>query len=333
MTRGTTRRPTAHRLRDVLRETVTPLLPRGEPYALLGYPAYPNVGDNAIWLGALALLDARQAGPPSYMCTEKTYDAEALRRAVRGGPILLTGGGNFGDLYPRHQRLRERVVRDFPGNRIVQLPQTIEYERDEAAAESRRVLEAHPDLTVLVRDEASLRVCRDQLGVEGRPCPDLAFALAPLRRPEPMGQHVVWLLREDHERRARGGLEEPGSSVDWPPDPRRGLFALQRRLRRIVARSPARHPHLAGTLQRTFRPAARRRLHRGCALLASGRAVVTDRLHGHILSLLMGIPHVLLDNDYGKNRGFHERWTRDAPEVRWSDGPLDACRGLLGPEA
>ncbi|MFT4085249.1 MAG: polysaccharide pyruvyl transferase family protein, partial [Nocardioides sp.] len=35
-------------------------------------------------------------------------------------------------------------------------------------------------------------------------------------------------------------------------------------------------------------------------LFAGARLVVTDRLHAHVLAGLMGIPHVVLDNSYGK---------------------------------
>ena len=34
----------------------------------------------------------------------------------------------------------------------------------------------------------------------------------------------------------------------------------------------------------------------GFMYLSRGRVVATDRLHGHILSTLMDIPHVLIDN-------------------------------------
>jgi exopolysaccharide biosynthesis protein PssK len=62
----------------------------------------------------------------------------------------------------------------------------------------------------------------------------------------------------------------------------------------------------------------------GCRLLARGKVVVTDRLHGHILSLLLGIPHVLLDNSYGKLRHFHETWTWSMPRVRWVESSAEA---------
>lgn len=321
--------PIVPSLRERLRAIVAPHLPQGEAYALLGYPAYANVGDSAIWLGALALLRAHGAGRPRYTCTAHTFDAEALRRQVPRGTLLLTGGGNFGDLYPSHQRMREQVVQAFPGHRIVQLPQTIHYRDERALAASRRVLEAHDDFTLLVRDDRSLALAREGLGVRSAPCPDLAFALGPRAVRRAPDRDVVWLLREDHERApAQPRGPRPPAAVDWPAEPRRGLFGLQRRLRRSVAKAPARRTRKADLLQRTFAPVARARVHAGIDLLASGRAVVTDRLHGHVLCVLLAIPHVFLDNSYGKNKAFHERWTAGVPTVRWSSGAEETARHL-----
>jgi len=46
----------------------------------------------------------------------------------------------------------------------------------------------------------------------------------------------------------------------------------------------------------TYLWAAGARLRRGCDVLSQGRVVIADRLHGHILSLLLGLPHVLMNN-------------------------------------
>lgn len=51
------------------------------------------------------------------------------------------------------------------------------------------------------------------------------------------------------------------------------------------------------------------RLARGFAMRSRGEVVLTDRRHAHVLSVLLDIPHVLLDNSYGKVRGFAEQWT------------------------
>jgi pyruvyl transferase EpsO len=50
-------------------------------------------------------------------------------------------------------------------------------------------------------------------------------------------------------------------------------------------------------------------------LLSAGRVVVTDRLHAHLLSLLLAIPHAVLDNTYGKLGRFLDAWTGAAEGV------------------
>jgi pyruvyl transferase EpsO len=77
-------------------------------------------------------------------------------------------------------------------------------------------------------------------------------------------------------------------------------------------------------LSRLYVPLAHERLHRGLTLLASGRVVITDRLHGHILCLLMGVPHVVLDNTYGKLSTFRDAWTADVDSAWWASTPAEA---------
>jgi hypothetical protein len=82
----------------------------------------------------------------------------------------------------------------------------------------------------------------------------------------------------------------------------------------------------------TFDPLAERWVDRGCAILARGRVVVTDRLHGHLLALLQDIPHVVLDNSYGKLRSVYDTWTHASPVAHWAESPdeaLTTARGLV----
>ena len=66
-------------------------------------------------------------------------------------------------------------------------------------------------------------------------------------------------------------------------------------------------------------------LSRGLDLLSAGRVVVTDRLHAHILCLLLGIPHVVLDNSYGKVHGFLDTWTKGSSLVHKAANPQEAA--------
>jgi pyruvyl transferase EpsO len=57
------------------------------------------------------------------------------------------------------------------------------------------------------------------------------------------------------------------------------------------------------------------RLRRGIRLLTQGRRVVTDRLHAHILCVLLDMPHAIIDNSYGKLSSFVETW--EGNDVSW----------------
>ncbi len=314
---------------EAIDRALRPLLQRGSRCALLDFPNYPNVGDNAIWLGELEYL--RRAGVEIvYRSDQVAYSREQLAARIGDGTILLSGGGNFGDLWPAHQWFREEVVSSFRRHKIVQLPQTIEFTNGSNLARARSVLERHPDLIVLARDERSLDVARDKLRVEAHLCPDMAFALGPLERPYAASKEIVWLLRSDHE---SAGRSRPAVATDWPDDEApgaQGRFSMSAARWAQEALSPrVAHRHrLDAVASRTLAAVndwlARARLARGLRTLSEGRVVVTDRLHGHVLSLLLGIPHVLLDSRHGKLRSFHETWTIGNDLVRWADSSYEA---------
>jgi exopolysaccharide biosynthesis predicted pyruvyltransferase EpsI len=304
---------------------------RGRPYALLDFPSYANAGDAAIWLGTSALLEALGFPPPAYTCDNRTFEPDVLARAVGDGPILLRGGGNFGDLFPKHQELRERVVREFPNNRIVQLPQSIHFESPEARDRAGRALAGHRALTVLVRDATSLERARD-LGLSAALCPDLAAGLGPLPKREAPVRRIHWLTRKDHWRIHAAFPIADVPSSDWPKERTSvgGLHASW--LASLIRRRRFRGLPLRRWLSRTYDPAARRRLARALELLGTAAVVVTDRLHGHILCLHTGTPHVLIDERTGKVRAYHDTWTRGAPGVVFADrieDALDRAREML----
>src|SRR5262249_53851066 len=66
------------------------------------------------------------------------------------------------------------------------------------------------------------------------------------------------------------------------------------------------------------------RLERGCRVLRRGGVIVTDSLHAHILGLMLGIPTVVTDNNYGKLRGTFETFTNALPLAHWAETPDEA---------
>jgi pyruvyl transferase EpsO len=307
-----------------VREKVAALVPRGARVALLDFPDHGNVGDSAIWLGELALLRALGA-TLVYVATRRTFRANRLRaRLGKGGIVLLHGGGNLGDLWPRHNEHREAVVaelREFP---IVQFPQSVHFQDPALLARTGGVLRTHPQLTLLVRDRRSLGLARDQLGVPSVLCPDSAFALGPLPRPVAPDRDIVWLSRADKEAPASGpyaGLEHV-EREDWVHERRTVLRRLNTTLGYWDA-TPER------VTEWVFRSLGWERVRRGCRLLARGRVVATNRLHGQILALLMGIPHFVSDTRHGKVSDFFHTWLSDRIPEAWCNSEGEAVSRAL----
>ena len=310
-------------LRDHLLRGLAPLVAGAPAIALLDFPAHANVGDSAIWLGALEALRVLEAPAPSYTCDSDHYDRRALARALGdAGIILFTGGGSFGDLWERPLRFRERVVGDFPRHRIVQLPESAHFVHAESLARARATFNRHDHVTLLARDAASLTLFQREFRAPSTLLPDMAFALGPLPRPGSATGDLLWLKRGDREDRWPGAVIP--AATDWLIDEPDWLISLTGRLQQRLKSSPRLRPALARVLARAHAPVAQRRLARGVRLLASARTVVTDRLHGHILALLLGIPHVILDNSYGKLHQFAAAWTHASPLVHLAHSPPEA---------
>lgn len=313
-------------LNETINEVLQPLLRDARAVALLDYPNYANVGDSAIWLGEIRYLK-RTGIRIAYTCDQESYARERVARRVGQTTILISGGGNLGDLYPHHQRFREAVIQAFPGNKIIQLPQTIHFKDRANLARAREIFNAHPDLTLLVRDTQSLDLARNEFRAKAVLCPDMALALATLKPSGPPSRSVLWLSRTDLELSGHTRLLSVPNEIevtDWMHDEP----TLIKQITEWATQQIGRHPRLLGRLEalpsKTGAAIARQRLNHGIRILSRGGVVVTDRLHGHILSLLLGIPHVILDNNYGKVRGFFETWTQDAELAHWADSATEA---------
>lgn len=299
-------------LRGLIEKLLDPVADNSEGYALLDFPDYTNVGDSLIWLGELAFFAKNAKCAPGYTCTTRGFDAERLRKAVPVGPIWLSGGGNFGDLWPRFQHFREAVLTAFPDRKIIQLPQTLHFSSDSAIDHTRRFISAHRDFTLFVRDHKSLAFAEKKFDCAVYLAPDMAFNLGEQGRQIAPDHEMVALIRTDKEAALnRGDISIDRKDVlatDWIIEDKPSM------LKRIVGKLTNGRT-LAIENSSIFPIIAENEMRRGMDILGRGRVVITDRLHGHILSLLMRVPHVVVDNRYGKVSNFVTAWTGDDSTV------------------
>lgn len=294
----------------VLNNVLRPLIPSGAPLAFFDFPNYANVGDSAIWLGQMAFFKAIGSSPIV------AVDAKGLIGGVppplpEGTVVFINGGGNFGDIYRQHQLLRARVIERYQGHRVVQLPQSIHFESSAKLDECKKMLSPHPDFHLLVRDSQSLELAKKIHAGNSQLCPDMALCIGAFQRTKRAEVPILALLRSDSET-AIDSEREPVDDIeytDWLNEPN----SLLKRMVRMVDTGQSRYPKGLQIMYRHKRPLysalARQRFRRGCDILSRGRVVVTDRLHAHILCTLMGIPHVVLDNHYGKIARFRQVWS------------------------
>lgn len=295
----------------LLKNAIATLLNPNDEYALLDFPDQPNVGDSAIWVGECALFNEFFGKKPRYVCTIYDFDPEQFLKEHPQGPILLHGGGNFGDVWPAFQEFRERVMLLVPGRQIIQLPQTIHFHNQSSIDRCAQQIKQHGNFHLMVRDQKSYTLAKENFGCPVSFLPDMAFGMGALQRPTKGIKKPFILLRTDSERASytTDSLRKLPDSVveDWLDEPKffRKLIKLKIMLyflgRGGFNKTPGRYM--------LYESLANGRLNRGTGMLSSGVVVLTDRLHAHILCTLMDIPHVALDNNYGKVFSYMDAWT------------------------
>ncbi|MBB4004799.1 polysaccharide pyruvyl transferase family protein [Aurantimonas endophytica] len=323
-------------LRDRIDATIPPLVPVSAPerIAVLDAPDYPNVGDPLILLGQLAFL--RRAFPRAkiVIASRRTY-ADSVAPAIEEADCLfLTGGGNFGDIWPGHHDFRLKLIARFRDKPIIHFPQSFHFAGDGSLTETQRVLGVAQNLTILARDAKGLDFARRHFPCRSELCPDMAFALGRLAAPEPE-MDFACLLRTDKEILAdksaeiEDALSNSGATyaiADWLEN-RPGLEKIHGATRLLV-RMGMPPEWLATHGLPIFEAYANSRLKFGVHLLGRGRTVVTDRLHGAILATLLGRPRYIFDSLDGKIRAFYDTWLRGETDAVFF-GDVDELRHKL----
>ena len=142
-------RTTREDLRALIHEELAHLIEGS--CCLLDVPGHRNIGDLLIWRGEMDFLSSI-GKKPGYVSATGSCDE---RRVAGYDTILLHGGGNFGDLWHRHQLFRESIVSRFRDRRVILFPQTVHFQNPDNLESARRSFGTHPDLYLCARDAVS----------------------------------------------------------------------------------------------------------------------------------------------------------------------------------
>lgn len=282
----------------------------------LDAPAYGNLGDQVI---AYAINRFCKSLLPSFEMLE--FQEESViqylswlkKNVKKGDVIVLQGGGDLGNLYPRYEFIRRTVIRAFPENRMIVFPQSIFFSEDTAGKYeldcSRKVYEENQRLVIFARDSVSYaKMKRAFPKTKIELCPDVVFSLNGLVETELRSGFGI-CMRDDREKTVTDKqLTEIIGEVK--------LYSKEKKIFDTVIEvsRPVIDEYRESLVLSKLREFA------GCEM------VLTDRLHGMIFSYITSTPCIAFANSTGKSQYAYNDWLSMSKNVAFvSDKPNSLC--------
>lgn len=290
-------------------------------YIFLDLPYYSNVGDILIWEASLQLLK-KIKNRCLYSCSVETYRKPRIKKDTI---LLFSGGGNFGDLWEKHQQFRHRVMEDFPDNPIVQLPQSVWFENEDNLIKDIHCYESHKgSVTICLRDKQSFDIIRNNYhNINTLLVPDMVLALdidkilKKYRIKRIQGEGTLYFKRDDKEFVDKDINSNYDAEGDWPC--RNQDIKSAKRYRILMHRLVKLHTPEKMRLKITdlyYRFIIKDALLRnGISFLMPYREVYATRLHAAILACLIGKKVYMIDNTYHKCSGVYKLWMKDFENI------------------
>ncbi len=278
----------------------------GNYSVLIGTPLHGNIGDQAIALAEYQFLkETCDVKNVLEIPSRLTGNMRAFKPFIGKRTILIHGGGYIGTLYLREEYMVRRVIKIYPDNKIVILPQTIDFSNDEIGASEKKksasIYNGHKKLHLGTREKASFKLAKETF-------PNCSIHLIPdmvlqLKLPVNEGidkKDVLLCLRNDKEK----VLSE--SDVE----------NIQNDVRQIM------HESISFTDTNVVAYISEKdRLDAVLSKVnefAAAKLVITDRLHGMVLACIAKTPCIAMDNINGKVGGVYD-WISNNKYVRYVD--------------
>lgn len=330
-------------------------LEKFEECALLNYPNYPNIGDHLIWLGALFYLTDVARTQINHVAVQNLSKTTVNQKLGKKAPLIFTGGGNFNDIY-RHIKFYEEIISEYRDRPIIILPQSIYFTNPERLTKVAEIFNSHPNLTIFARENYSYDLAIEHFhNCRVIKCPDLALQMVnmpDLANKNRRSSSILYLCRTGKELNTDSSpttIDLPKVvTEDWASYKNKGTpsaasikglttLIRQGRLTEWLSRQKWKlfHPYPAKFKQMdnpSWHLNSWKFMHDGVYQFKQHGLVVSNRLHAHILCLLLEIPHVFLANSYYKNQSFYETWSHQIPFCKFvkdASDVEDAAREIL----
>ncbi len=260
---------------------------------------YGNLGDVAITFAQTKFL---KDNFPDYEIIDFPIskiisDLKSLKSICDPADIItIVGGGNTGDMYDDIEFLRQLIIKSFPKNKIISFPQTIDFsdtiEGHKALAIAKTVYSKHRDLTLVAREEKSLRVYKEEF-VNNKVLftPDIVLSLN--QQSKQIREGISFCMRLDAEKSFSKEMEDEMVSIVQSQESDVKFYDTH------ISKSHMSINERILELNKIWNHFSSRKL------------VITDRLHGMIFCAITGTPCIAIDNSNKKVSGVFKSWMKD----------------------
>ena len=279
--------------------------------AYIDIPTHYNTGDLLIYLGTEAFIKNHDVNVV-YRALQRSVNHKKM---VECDVIMVHGGGNFGDIYIKEHRIREGILKKYTDKEIVFLPQSIHFDSNLELKKTVDFLKGFKNVTFYTRDIESFNtaklICDNVVMM-----PDMAHSLHPLIEESELvdinklQKKILNLVRKDKEfvikERKVHKLSFDWSDLCSPVDILlmkvinfMGIFHRLDKLKMNVWNMQV-NLNVKTAIDKVY-------MH---------DVVYTDRLHGFILSYLLGKEIVMYDNSYGKINKYVTNWIAKSETIK-----------------
>lgn len=273
---------------------------------LIGTPTFNNLGDHLIAIKEREYL--RKKFPDKNILEIPTviflrYESFFATHVSSDVEVYITGGGWMGNIWPDDEYRMQKIINCFQKNKILVFPQTVFYDSveqnfDKILCDANAVYEKCNSLKMYFRDYQSYCFAKKNFSTNKDGiyfAPDIAMYNIQSAESSSTGT-VALCLRSDREKIRTIDIKE--LVLKWSKEKDYTFMEFS-------------------TITHFAVPIWMREFVLKCLFnkLSKVEMVVTDRLHGMIISAISGCKCVAIDNKTHKVAGVYDGWFRNNPRV------------------
>lgn len=278
---------------------------------LFGSPMYWNIGDQAIAISEHQLWEKYINDYNLIDVSRELWNSNkqlVVNNVTKDSLILFTGGGYIGDVWEEEQKFVYDVLHTFVSNRYIFFPQTVFFKEKSKLQEFVNTI-SRMNVTFYTRDNDSYQLLRpyskENFFIELSP--DMVLSLS-YKTNIKRKREALFCIRSDEE-----------CILD-----KQIIQKLQ-----IQIRKNGYKVKNYSTVKPKYIPVQRRKMNFDKTIDTFGQVgvVITDRLHGMILSVITGTPVLFFDNLSKKVTGTYQ-WIKDNKYVICYDETIESEKNL-----